>query len=123
MCIRDSTEYVAVPLTATVADGIRALRGFEGDPETITEIYLIDSSEVLKGVVPLARLVLARPETRLEVLPEPRFISVRADQHENQVAELFDKYNLRALPVVDKTGKLVGVVEADHVIAFLRSRG
>jgi Mg/Co/Ni transporter MgtE len=120
---RMTTEYVAVPLTATVADGIRALRGFEGDPETITEIYLIDSSEVLKGVVPLARLVLARPETRLEVLPEPRFISVRADQHENQVAELFDKYNLRALPVVDKTGKLVGVVEADHVIAFLRSRG
>jgi sporulation protein YlmC with PRC-barrel domain/CBS domain-containing protein len=120
---RMTTEYVAVPQSATVADGIRALRGFEGDPETITEIYLIDSSEVLQGVVPLARLVLARPETRLEVLPEPRFISVRADQHENQVAELFDKYNLRALPVVDKAGKLVGVVEADHVIAFLRSRG
>jgi magnesium transporter len=119
---RMTTEYVAVPQSATVADGIRALRGFEGDPETITEIYLIDSSEVLRGVVPLARLVLARPETRLEVLPEPRFISVRFDQHQNDVAELFDKYNLRALPVVDKAGKLVGVVEADHVIAFLRAR-
>lgn len=119
---RMTTEYVAVPQSATVADGIRALRGFEGDPETVTEIYLIDSSEVLQGVVPLARLVLARPETRLEVLSESRFISVRADQHENEVAELFDKYNLRALPVVDKAGKLVGVVEADHVIAFLRSR-
>jgi magnesium transporter len=120
---RMTTEYVAVPHSATVADGIRALRGFEGDPETITEIYLIDSSEVLQGVVPLARLVLARPETRLEVLTEPRVISVRADQHENEVAELFDKYNLRALPVIDKGGKLVGVVEADHVIAFLRARG
>jgi len=120
---RMTTEYVAVPQSATVADGIRALRGFEGDPETITEIYLIDSSEVLQGVVPLARLVLARPETRLEVLTEPRVISVRADQHENEVAELFDKYNLRALPVIDKGGKLVGVVEADHVIAFLRARG
>jgi len=119
---RMTTEYVAVPQTATVADGIRALRGFEGDPETITEIYLIDSSEVLQGIVPLARLVLARPETRLEVLAEPRFVSVRGDQHENEVAELFDKYNLRALPVVDKAGKLVGVVEADHVIAFLRAR-
>jgi len=119
---RMTTEYVAVPQTATVADGIRALRGFEGDPETITEIYLIDSSEILQGVVPLARLVLARPETRMEVLTEPRFVTVRADQHENQVAELFDKYNLRALPVVDKAGKLVGVIEADHVIAFLRAR-
>lgn len=119
---RMTTEYVAVPATATVADAIRALRGFEGDPETITEIYLIDSGEVLKGVVPLARLVLARPETRLEVLTEPRFICVEFDQHENEVAELFDKYNLRALPVIDRAGKLVGVVEADHVIAFLRAR-
>lgn len=119
---RMTTEYVAVPRTATVADGIRALRGFEGDPETITEVYLIDEGEVLRGVVPLARLVLARPETRLEVLAEPRFISCRADQHENQVAELFDKYNLRALPVVNSNEKLVGVVEADHVIAFLRER-
>jgi magnesium transporter len=119
---RMTTEYVAVPATASVADGIRALRGFEGDPETVTQIYLIDSSEVLQGVVPLARLVLARPETRLDVLSEPRFVSVRANQHENEVAELFDKYNLRALPVVDKAGKLVGVIEADHVIAFLRAR-
>ena len=120
---RMTTEYVAVPQSAAVADAIRALRGFEGDPETITEVYLIDSGEVLKGVVPLARLVLARPETRLEVLAEPPFISVQSNQHENEVAELFDKYNLRALPVVDKGGKLVGAVEADHVIAFLRSRG
>lgn len=119
---RMTTEYIAVPQSATVADGVRALRGFEGDPETITEIYLIDSSEVLQGVVPLARLVLARPETRLEVLAEPRVISIQFNQHENQVAELFDKYNLRALAVVDKSGKLVGVVEADHVIAFLRAR-
>jgi magnesium transporter len=119
---RMTTEYIAVPQNATVADAIRALRGFEGDPETITEVYLIDSSELLKGVIPLARLVLARPETRLEVLTDPRVISVRFDEHENEVAELFDKYNLRALPVVDKAGKLVGVVEADHVIAFLRSR-
>jgi CBS domain-containing protein len=119
---RMTTDYVAVPKTASVADAIRALRGFEGDPETVTEIYLIDENEVLEGVVPLARLVLARSETRLEVLAEPRFVSVRADQHQNDVAELFDKYNLRALPVVDKSGKLVGVVEADHVIAFLRAR-
>jgi magnesium transporter len=119
---RMTTDYVAVPRAATVADGIRALRGFEGDPETVTEIYLIDSGEVLQGVVPLARLVLARPETRLDVLTQPRVISVRSDQHENDVADLFDKYNLRALPVVDKAGKLVGVVEADHVIAFLRAR-
>ena len=117
---RMTTAYVAVPQTATVADGIQALRDFEGDIESITEIYLVDEGEILKGVVPLARIVLAKPETRLDVLAEPQFISTEADAHQQQVAELFDKYNLRALPVLNEEGKLVGVVEADHVISFLR---
>jgi len=119
---RMTTEYVAVPQAATVADAIQALRGFEGDIETVTEIYLVDDAEVLKGVVPLARIVLAKPETRLDVLAEPRFISCEADARQEKVAELFDKYNLRALPVLNKDAKLVGVIEADHVIAFLRQR-
>ncbi len=118
---RMTTDYVSVLSAATVAEGIQALRDFEGDIETVTEIYLVDEGEVLKGVVPLARMVLAKPETRLDVLAEPRFISCNADAHQQQVAELFDKYNLRALPVLNDAGKLVGVVEADHVIAFLRS--
>src|SRR5277367_5557377 len=118
---RMTTAYVSVPRSAIVGDGIQALRVFDGDIETITEIYLVDEAEVLQGVVPLARLVLALPETRLDVLTEPRFISCQADAHQQQVAELFDKYNLRALPVLDSAGKLVGVIEADHVIAFLRA--
>jgi len=117
---RMTTAFVKVPFDATVADGVEALRRFEGDPETVTEIYLTDGQDVLKGVIPLARMVLARPETRLSVLAEPRFVSCQADAHQKYVAELFDKYNLRALPVVDDEGRLVGVVEADHVIAFLR---
>lgn len=117
---RMTTEYVAARKEDTVADAIRALREFDGDIETITEIYLLDEAEVLQGVVPLARMVLANAETRLDALADARFIACPASAHEQQVAELFDKYNLRALPVVDESGKLVGVVEADHVIAFLR---
>lgn len=117
---RMTTEYVAVAPDATVSDCIAALRGFEGDPETVTEIYLVGPHDVLMGVVPLARLVLAREDTRAQVLAEPRMITCELDAHQNDVAELFDKYNLRALPVVDKQRRLAGVVEADHVIAFLR---
>jgi magnesium transporter len=119
---RMTTDFVQVPLGATVADGVEALRSFEGDPETVTEMYLVDDKDILKGVVPLGRMILAKPETRLAVLAEPRFISCFADAHQKQVAELFDKYNLRALPVLNEEGRLVGVVEADHVIAFLRDR-
>lgn len=117
---RMTTHYVAVPKSAQVADAIRALRDFDGDVETVTEIYLIDDRDTLEGVIPLARLLLATPETPLNSLAEPRVISCPAEAHQQEVAELFDKYNLRALPVLDKEGRLVGIVEADHVIAFLR---
>jgi len=85
-------------------------------------VYLVDEQEILKGLVPLGRMILAKPETKLEVLAEPRFITCQVHAHQNFVAELFDKYNLRALPVLDDNGKLVGVVEADQVIAFLRDK-
>ena len=118
---RMTTDYVSVPNTALVGDAVQALRDFEGDIETVTEVYLVDEEEALKGVVPLARIVLALKETRIDVLAEPRFISCSADAHQDRVADLFDRYNLRALPVLNDKGKLVGVIEADHVIAFLRA--
>jgi magnesium transporter len=119
---RMTTNCVQVAHSATVAEAIRALREFDGDPEGVTEIYLTGKEDMLEGVVPLARLILALPETRVAVLAEPRIISSPAEAHQDEVAELFDKYNLHALPVVDKTNRLVGVVQADHVIAFLRSK-
>jgi Mg/Co/Ni transporter MgtE len=99
-----------------------ALRSFDGDLEAVTEIYLLDDKRVLKGAVPLARLVLAQPESKLAVLAEARVLSCPADMRQNDLAEMFDKYNLHALPVVDAQGRMVGVVQADHVISFLRER-
>jgi magnesium transporter len=117
---RMTTEYVSVHTLSVVRDAVRALREFEGDLEGITEVYLTGEKDVLEGVVPLARLVVSLPETRIAVLGEPRIISCPVDAHQNDVAELFDKYNLHSLPVVDSANRLVGVVQADHVIAFLR---
>jgi Mg/Co/Ni transporter MgtE len=117
---RMTTEYVTVNSASTVGDAVRALREFEGDMEGVTEIYLTGERDVLEGVVPLARLVLSVPETHIAVLTETRVISCPVDAHQNDVAELFDKYNLHSLPVVDNGNRLVGVIHADHVIAFLR---
>ncbi|HEV2274150.1 MAG TPA: CBS domain-containing protein [Acidobacteriaceae bacterium] len=119
---RMTTEYVHVSSSATVGEAIQALREFEGDLESVTEVYLTGQKDVLEGAVPLPRLVLSLPETRIAVLAEPRVLSCPVDAHQNDVAELFDKYNLHALPVVDSANRLVGVVQADHVIAFLRER-
>jgi magnesium transporter len=117
-----TTDFVAVGVNATVANAVQALRSFDGDPESVTEIYLLDEKKVLRGSIPLARLVMAQPETRLSVLAEARFLSCPADMHQNDLAEIFDKYNLHALPVVDSQNRMVGVVHADHVISFLREK-
>jgi Mg/Co/Ni transporter MgtE len=88
----------------------------------VTEIYLLDERKVLRGAIPLARLVMAQPDTRLSVLAEPRILSCPADMNQNDLAEFFDKYNLHALAVVDSQNRMVGVVQADHVISFLREK-
>ena len=117
-----TTDFVAVNVNATVANAVQALRTFDGDPESVTEIYLLDEKKVLRGAIPLARLVMAQPDTRLSVLAEPRILSCPADTRQDELAEIFDKYNLHALPVVDSQNRMVGVVHADHVIAFLREK-
>jgi flagellar motility protein MotE (MotC chaperone)/sporulation protein YlmC with PRC-barrel domain/CBS domain-containing protein len=117
-----TTDFISLPMDATVAQAIEAVRGFDGDPDSVTEIYLLDEQEVLRGTISLARLIVAHPETRLAVLAEPRVLSCPSGLHQNQLAELFDKYNLHALPVVDAQGRMVGAVQADHVINFLRDK-
>ena len=117
-----TTDFVAVSVDATVADAVDAVRSFDGDPENVTEIYLLDEKRMLRGAVPLARIVVALPETRLNILAEPHVHSCPFDMNQNELAEMFDKYNLRALAVVGSQGRMVGVVQADHVISFLREK-
>ncbi len=117
-----TSDFVYLGSDATVAQAAEALRSFDGDQESVTEVYLLDPRRVLRGSVPLARVVMAQPETHLKVLAEPRVLSCPSDLHQDDLAELFDKYNLHALPVVDTQGRMVGVVHADHVISFLREK-
>jgi len=118
---RMTTDYVSVSVDGHVADAVQALREFEGDTETITEIYLLDKDELLMGIIPLAKLVLADAGAELKTLAEPHFVSCRVDAASKDVIELFDKYNLRSLPIVNKEKKLAGVVHAEQVIALLRA--
>jgi magnesium transporter len=119
---RMTTEYLALPQAATVAEAIAALRDYEGDVETVNDVYLIDEEEKIVALVPLVQLLLATPETPIESLPHGHLVSCNVDANGRKVAEIFDKYNLHALPVVDHDKKLVGVVHAEQVIALLRSK-
>jgi magnesium transporter len=119
---RMTTEYIALPKAAVVRQGIEALREFEGDIETITDVYLLDEEERIVALIPIVQLLLANAETPLADLPRGHLVSCDVNATGKKVAELFDKYNLRALPVVDHEKHLAGVIHAEQVIALLRQK-
>ena len=119
---RMTTDYMALRPSAKVEDAIEMLRNFEGGLESISTIYIVGDKEKLLGAVPLAKVVLAPPGTPLMMLSTGHMTTVHPGADEKEVAELFDKYNLLTLPVIDEDGVLTGVITADDVINMLRSK-
>ncbi len=119
---RMTTEFIALQVTATANDAIEAMRTFEGRMENMSTIYLTDSHGTLAGSVPLVKIVLAPSSTPLLALAQEPLISCHEDAKEKEFAELFDKYNLLTLPVIDDHNQLTGVITPDDVIAMLRSK-
>jgi len=114
-----TTDYMSVPVEATVAEAVAALREFEGDPDTVTEVYLVDAEGKLAGVVTLPKLLLASAEVKLATLVDGHRVSCGLHAKAAQVAELFDKYNLRSLAVLNGQGHIAGVIHAEQVIGQL----
>ena len=117
-----TTEYLALRENATVADAVEALKGNEDLLETLNTLFLIDAEGRLAGAVPLARLFVAPGATPLRELAAETLIQAPVDLKQDRVTELFDKYNLLTLPVLDEEGKLAGVITADDVISVLRQK-
>ena len=118
---RMTTEYMALRSSAKVSDAIDLLRNFQGGLESVSTIYIVGGGEKLLGQVPLAKIVLATPETPLMLLSSRHMPTIHPGADEKKVAELFDKYNLLTLPVIDDEGVLTGVITADDVINMLRA--
>jgi len=119
---RMTTEFIALPVTATANEAIEAMRTFEGRMENMSTIYLTDSRGTLAGAVPLVKIVLSPPSTPLLALGHEPLISCHENTKEHEFAELFDKYNLLTLPVIDEHNLLTGVITPDDVIAMLRAK-
>jgi magnesium transporter len=118
---RMTTEYIAVSDTAVADDAIEALKRFEGSREALATIYLTGAGQKLVGSVPLVKIAISSPTARLSELSEP-YIACARDTPQDEVAALFDKYNLITLAVVDEHGRIAGIITADDVITMLRHR-
>jgi magnesium transporter len=117
-----NTEYVSLHEGATVADAMMALKGNEDQLENLNVLFLMDSEGRLAGTVPLARLFVALGGTPLRQLASETLISAAVTDKQDEVTELFDKYNLLALPVVDEDRRMAGVITADDIISVLRQK-
>jgi sporulation protein YlmC with PRC-barrel domain/CBS domain-containing protein len=114
------TGYLALSEDATVADAIEELRKDEEAPEKLHTIFLTDAGHHLRYSVPLAKLLFAQGETLLKDLASDPLLYVHAREKQGRIAEMFDKYNLLTLPVVDEHDRLIGVITVDDVVALLR---
>jgi magnesium transporter len=117
-----NTEYVAVSASATVAEAMDAIRANEELLETLNTIFLIDDQERLQGAVPIAKLFVAAGASLLVDLATENLMQVDVNEKQSRVTEMFDKYNLLTLAVVDEEGKLSGTITADDIISVLRHR-
>jgi magnesium transporter len=119
---RMTTEYIAVAENGTVNDAIEALKRFEGSREALATIYLTGAGQRLTGAVTLVRIATSSLSTPLTDISEP-YVACAPDTPQDDVAALFDKYNLITLAVVDEHERLAGIITADDVITMLRHRG
>ena len=117
---RMTTEFIVVPETSVVDDAIEALKAFEGSAEAVATIYLTGAGQKLVGAVPLVKIAVSSPAIQLSSLSDP-YIACAPDTPQDEVAALFDKYNLITLAVVDEHGRIAGIITADDVISMLRT--
>jgi len=115
-----SPEVVPLSLTMSAQDAIDHLRQRVKQAETVYYAYAVDTENRLLGVLSLRDIALANPSCSLRDLVIRDAVSVPVDADVEDVANMFDKYNYYALPVVDGGGKLLGIITFDDVIDVIR---
>ncbi len=114
-----STTLVAVHEGLTVAQAIEHIRKSASGDDAFY-LYVIDDHEHLVGLVPLHRLLTADPATPVRLIRDEDVESVSVDTDQEEVARLVQRYNLREVPVVDGSHRLLGTISVDNVIDVIR---
>ncbi len=115
-----TTEYASLPVDLTISNAYEQLRLQAPTRETIYYIYVIDQSRRLRGIISLQELILAHPDALLSDIMHKNVISVRVDDDQEFVALELARYDFIAIPVVDDSNRLVGIVTHDDVIDILQ---
>jgi magnesium transporter len=114
-----NSEFVFVSEQATRDEVLQWMRNQELNLEQLDTIVLVDKSAHFSGTVPVARMLLAAPDQPMAEMKTEPLLSITADANEKDVFELFDKYNLRMLTVIDDLHLPIGTITVDDVVSRL----
>lgn len=114
-----TTEYVRLRQGLTVSQALSKIRMNDRDKETIYYAYVTDDNRKLVQVVSLRQLLFSLPDALIRDIASDRVLKVRTDTPQEEVAQLMKRYDLLAVPVVDREDRLVGIITIDDVVDIL----
>jgi CBS domain-containing protein len=116
-----TTEFVTLPHQLTVGEALARLREMAETPNMIYYLYVVEAEESWKlmGVIALRSLILADPEMPLAEVMRTEFQKANPDEPASEVAQRIAEYNLLALPVMDETGDILGIITVDDAMEIL----
>ncbi|MGC2291167.1 MAG: CBS domain-containing protein [Candidatus Acidiferrales bacterium] len=117
-----NTEIVVVGEEATRGEVVDYIRFHEISPDQLDNVILINKDAALSGTVPIARLLLSSSDQRMSEMAFEPLLSVTPSAHDKEVFEIFDKYNLRGLTVVDGENHPIGTITVDDVVSRMRAK-
>jgi magnesium transporter len=115
-----TTDYITVSENVNVASVLKELRTKAKDIDFIQNIYVVDKVNRLQGIIPLKDLLTTSPQRKVEKVMETYFPNVGLEMDQEDVARVFEKYDIPSLPVLDKLGRIKGVITVDDVIDVIK---
>ena len=112
-----TTEMVTFPANITVAEAFQRLREAAPNVEFLYQFYVVDEKPRLMGLITVRRLFLGKDTDLMQDVMAPWTICVHPEDPASEVAEVIEKYNLAAVPVVDAAGVLVGMITVDDILS------
>lgn len=117
---RMQTEFVAVPPFWTVGQTIDYMRDEEDLPDTFSQIFVVDPTFKLLGVLDLDKLLRSKRQTKIETIMGETNHPIPAEMDQEEAAQVFEQYDLLSAAVTDKNGRLVGVLTIDDVVDVIQ---
>ncbi len=116
-------EMITIREDVTLEVVLRYLRRFDELPDHTDQVFVVDRHDVLKGGLPLDRLLLNEPEVEVAAVMNTELMTLSPLDETSEAAQAFERYDLVSAPVVDEAGRLVGRLTVDEVVDVIREEG